>query len=126
MKAIKYLLICSIASILFSSCGVATGLNTTMYPNNPVQTQVRLQEKNFKVIGSVKGEWSAKYVLGIGGFSKQSLMNSAISDMYEKANLTGSQTIVNVTSVISIKQIVWGVYIERTATVTGTIIEFTE
>ena len=53
-------------------------------------------------------------------------MNSAISDMYEKANLTGSQTIVNVTSVISIKQIVWGVYIERTATVTGTIIEFTE
>lgn len=102
------------------------GINGTSYPNDPVQTQVRLQEKNFKVVGVVKGEWSATYVLGIGGLSKQSLMNSAISDMYEKANLTGSQTIVNITSVVSVKQIVWGIYMQRTATVTGTVIEFTE
>ena len=126
MKAIKYLFLCCICAVLFSSCGVATGLNATMYPNDPVQTQVRLQEKNFKVVGTVKGEWSTRYIFGIGGLSKQSLMNSALSDMYEKANLTGSQTIVNVTSVVSIKQIVWGLYLERTATVSGTIIEFTE
>ena len=126
MKTIKYLFICCISVVLFSSCGVAMGINGTSYPNDPVQTQVRLQEKNFKVVGVVKGEWSATYVLGIGGLSKQSLMNSAISDMYEKANLTGSQTIVNITSVVSVKQIVWGIYMQRTATVTGTVIEFTE
>jgi hypothetical protein len=39
---------------LFSSCGIVAGLNTTSYPNDPVQTQVRLQEKNFKVVGVVK------------------------------------------------------------------------
>jgi hypothetical protein len=53
-------------------------------------------------------------------------MNSAISDMYEKANLTGSQTIINVTTAVSTKHIVWGIYTQRTAVITGTIIEFTE
>lgn len=99
----------------------------TQYPSYvPTHTEVRLLENNFKVVGLAKGEWSANYVLGIGGFSQKSLMNSAISDMYEKANLTGSQTIINVTTAVSVKQIVWGIYLQRTAVVTGTIIEFTE
>jgi hypothetical protein len=111
---------------LFSSCGIVAGLNTTSYPNDPVQTQVRLQEKNFKVVGVVKGEWSAKYVFGIGGLSQKSLTNSALSDMYKNADLTGSQTIVNVTTVVSTKQVIWGIYIVRSAVATGTVIEFTE
>ena len=126
MKAIKYLFLCCISAILFSSCGIAAGLNTTSYPNDPVQTQVRLQEKNFKVVGVVKGEWSAKYVFGIGGLSQKSLANSALSDMYKNADLTGSQTIVNVTTVVSTKQVIWGIYIVRSAVATGTVIEFTE
>ena len=127
MKAIKYLFMCCLSAILFSSCGVATGLNTTGYVSYvPTHTEVRLVDNNFKVVGLAKGEWSATYVFGIGGLSNKSLMNSAISDMYEKANLTGSQTIINVTSAVSTKAIVWGIYMQRTAVVTGTIIEFTE
>lgn len=127
MKVIKYLFMCSVIVVLFSSCGVATGLNTTGYVDYvPTHTEVRLVDNNFKVVGIAKGEWSATYVLGIGGFSKQSLMNSAVSDMYEKANLTGSQTIINVRSAVSTKAIVWGLYTQRTAVATGTIIEFTE
>ena len=127
MKTIKYLFLCCFASILFSGCGIATGVNMTKYPSYaPTHTEVRLLENNFKVVGLAKGEWSATYVLGIGGFSKKSLMNSALSDMYEKANLTGSQTIINVTTTVSSKHIIWGIYSQRTAVATGTIIEFTK
>jgi len=127
MKKLKYFLFCCLSVVLFSSCGVATGINMTQYPSYvPTHTEVRLLEDNFKVVGLAKGEWSATYVLGIGGFSQKSLMNSAISDMYEKANLTGSQTIINVTSTVSTKHIVWGIFCQRTAVVTGTIIEFTK
>ena len=127
MKAIKYFFMCCLVTVLFSSCGIFAGVNTTRYVNYvPTHTEVRLLDNNFKVVGIAKGEWSATYVLGIGGFSKQSLLNSAISDMYEKANLTGSQTIINVTSAVSTKTIIWGLYTQRTAVVTGTIIEFTE
>ena len=127
MKKLKYLLFCCLSVVLFSSCGVATGVNMTRYPGYlPTHTEVRLLENNFKVVGLAKGEWSATYVLGIGGFSQKSLMNNAISDMYEKANLTGSQTIINVRSAVSRKHIIWGIYCQRTAVVTGTIIEFTE
>ena len=127
MKTLKYLLLCCLSVVLFSSCGVYSGHNATWYPSYvPTHTEVRLLENNFKVVGLAKGEWSATYVLGIGGFSQKSLMNNAISDMYEKANLTGSQTIINVTTAVSVKQVVWGIYCQRTAVVTGTIIEFTE
>ena len=127
MKKLKYFLFCCLSVVLFSSCGVYTGHNSTWYPSYvPTRTEVRLLEDNFKVVGIAKGEWSATYVLGIGGFSQKSLMNNAISDMYEKANLTGSQTIINVRSAVSRKHIIWGIYCQRTAVVTGTIIEFTE
>ena len=127
MKKLKYFLFCCLSVVLFSSCGVYSGCNATRYPSYvPTHTEVRLLENNFKVVGIAKGEWSATYVFGIGGFSQKSLMNSAISDMYEKANLTGSQTIINVTSAVSVKQVIWGIYTQRTAVVTGTIIEFTE
>ena len=62
----------------------------------------------------------------VTGTRRVVLDNNAISDMYEKANLTGSQTIINVTTAVSVKQIVWGIYLQRTAVATGTIIEFTE
>ena len=47
MKTIKYLFICCLACVLFSSCGVATGLNMTLYPSYiPTHTEVRLLENN--------------------------------------------------------------------------------
>ena len=121
MKKIFGILAIVAATLSLTGCGVSM-----MTSENYNQTKVVLSENNFKVVGIAKGEWSATYVFGIGGFSSNSLMNNAISDMYEKANLTGSQTIINVTTAVSVKQIVWGIYLQRTAVVTGTIIEFTE
>ena len=34
--------------------------------------------------------------------------------------------VVNVTTVVSTKQVIWGIYIVRSAVATGTVIEFTE
>ena len=115
---------CCLSAILFTSCGIATGVNATGY--EPTHAEVHLRDNNFKVVGMARGEWSATYVLGIGGFSKEVLLNNAISDMYEKANLKGSQAIINVTNAVSIRSIAWGLYTERTVIVTGTIIEFTK
>lgn len=131
MKKLKLLLVLCISAILFSSCA---GFNSTIYPKeSPAHTQVLLQENNFRVIKTVEGEWSATYILGIGGLSilgigglsKESLLNSATSNMYKNAQLTGSQTIINITSVVSSKTIL-GIYTKKTAIVSGTIIEFIE
>ena len=78
-------------ALLCSSCGIsrsATG-NT-----NLTQTEVQLTKKNFKVVGTVSGESTQNYWLGIGGMSKKSMDESAISDMYKNANLKGSQAII--------------------------------
>ena len=94
MKAIKLFLGCLVA-VLFASCA---GINTTPYQNEPVETKVLLSEANYKIVGQAEGEWSATYVFGIGGLSKKSLTNNAISEMYKNANLTGNQQIINVTT----------------------------
>ena len=84
-----------------------------------------MTQKNFKVVGQVQGEASATYICGIGGLSKKALNANAVSEMYKNANLTGSQTIINV----YVKETVGGVipfYAKNTYIASGTIIEFTE
>jgi hypothetical protein len=123
MKKLKYFLFCCLSVVLFSSCGIASGLNMTQYPSYvPTHTEVRLLKDNFKVVGLAKGEWSATYVFGIGGLSKKALTNNAISEMYKNANLTGTQQIINITTTTSIEQ--WVVYTKKRAIARGYIIEF--
>ena len=121
MKTIKFFFIAMVA-IIFASCA---GTNYTFYPNKPVETQVLLSQDNYKIVGEATGEWSAKYVLGIGGLSKKSLTTNAISEMYKNANLQGNQQIINVTTTQSVES--WYVfYVVRRAVAHGYIIEFTE
>ena len=104
-----------LGSLLFTSC--AAHMLSVSHNN--------LSQKNFKVVGQVQGEATATYILGIGGLSKKALNANAIAEMYENANLTGSQTIINV----YVKKTVGGVmpfYTKNTNIATGTIIEFTE
>ena len=111
-----------LGSLLFTSC--ATHMLSVSH-NNLSQTETVLTQKNFKVVGQVQGEASATYILGIGGLSKKALNANAIAEMYENANLTGSQTIINV----YVKKTVGGVmpfYTKNTHIASGTIIEFTE
>ena len=121
MKTFKFFLVALVA-VIFASCA---GVNLTAYPNQPVETKVLLSQDNYKIVGEVTGEWSAKYVLGIGGLSKKSLTTNAISEMYKNANLKGNQQIINVTTTQS--QEAWFVvYCVRRAIAHGYIIEFTE
>lgn len=108
--------------ILLSSC--SSHLYST-HNYNVSETQVVLNEANFVVVGKAEGSASITQVLGIGGLSRKSLKGNAVADMYSKANLTGSQTIINV----HLKHHIAGLYplfAQITYTATGTIIEFFE
>ncbi len=108
-------------ALLCTSCGVsrqATG-NT-----NITQTEVVLAKKNYKIVGMVKGESAQNYWFGIGGLSKKSLGESAMSEMYKNANLKDSQAIINVN--VSYKNKFILIHNQAKAIATGTVIEFVE
>ncbi|MDE6340787.1 MAG: hypothetical protein K2K93_00575 [Muribaculaceae bacterium] len=119
----KKILLASAAclALLCTSCGVSRQATSNANLN---QTEVVLSKKNFKVVGQVYGESSQNYWFGIGGLSKKSLGESAISDMYKNANLKGAQTIINVN--VSYKNKFIMIYTGAKALATGTVIEFTD
>lgn len=110
-----------VMSLMVSSCGF-TQHSTSQ--SIGTQTKVELTKANFRVIGLVEGESTQTYVLGIGGLSPKSMKESALTEMYKNANLTGSQAIIN-TNVFFRKEsyILW---MNAKAIATGTIIEFIE
>jgi hypothetical protein len=77
---------------VFTGCSIRDG-----YMGHQVQTQVQLNKANFDVIKSIEGEATANYFLGIG-LSKENLIARAKKDMLNKANLHGSQALVNITT----------------------------
>ena len=112
-------LLVSLSLCLLCSCS-AHLYNTNNH--NISETQVVLDKANFTVIGTVSGSASAGYLIGIGGLSKKSLKGNAVAKMYENANLTGSQAIINVTFKQRVSSIL--IYSEIEYTASGTIVEF--
>lgn len=110
----------------FTSCTYNSGL-VNQFSTYGTNTNVVLQEKNFKVVGMVSGTASADYFLGfVGGLGiggKMRLIEEAKKDMYAKANLEGtSRAIIN--SGLE-EDLAWYVFVwKKTITVHGTIIEF--
>ncbi len=119
----KKSLIAGLAALAFLCTGCAFSREATSN-NNITQTEVVLAKKNFKVIGNVAGESEQNYWFGIGGMSKKSLGQSAMSSMYKNADLKGSQAIINVN--ISYKNKFILIYNQTKALATGTVIEFTD
>ena len=112
-----------IAIIFLSGCGVNSGI-INQYSVNCANTNVVLEKKNFKVIGTVSGQATDTYLFLIGGY-KQTLVAKAKQNMIESAKLEGtSRAIINVTLEEHNKFIF--AYFKRTITVHGTVIEFTE
>jgi len=108
--------------MVMSSCGLSREAASN---ENLQQTSVVLTKANYKVIGTVTGESEQNYWFGIGGMSKKSMTQSAISDMMKKADLMGgSRAIINVNVQYKSKWIL--IYNQMKAVATGTIIEFTE
>ena len=114
------LLVTSVLLLLFATgCGVSSYMTQNQNQN---QTNVVLSDSNYKVVKTVEATVTNSYVFGIGGLSKKALMSNAVSELTKKANLTGSQALVNVTVQVQNKIIlVWN---RKTVVAHGTVVEF--
>ena len=121
MKFLKLFCATVITIMIVASCGASRNLTSN---TNVQQTNVVLSQKNYHVVKTVQSEVSATYWFGIGGLSKKALKSNAIADLTEKAQLTGSQALINVSVKSSAKVIL--IYNKSTFIATGTVIEFDE
>lgn len=111
------------SSLLLSSCAFH---QEAAHNVNNLETSVQLNQKNFKVIGTVTGESEQTYFLGIiGGMSKKTLTQSAMSEMMQNADLKGgARAIINTTVQYKTQGVIF--VVKRKAIATGTVIEFTK
>lgn len=114
------------ALLVLSSCGTYGNMTSNQNQN---QTSVVLSEANYKYVGNVSGEVSQIYVLGFGGLRRSALRNNAVDQMMKEASqnnpelMTGSKAVINVSVHESVKMIT-PLFVKRTITAHGTVIEF--
>ena len=120
MKNLFKICAVSLAVLCLSSCALKSTNSS-----NITETKVILSENNFKVVGQAYGESSSTYVFGIGGLSRKSLRNNAISEMSKNAKLTGAQTLTNITTHSTIKMVT-PIFMRVTYSATANIVEFTK
>ena len=118
-KTLLKIFVAVAAVFTLASCGVSSQLTANANLN---QTDVVLSQKNFHVVKNVEANTSATYVFGIGGLGKKALKDNAIAELTKKANLTGSQALVNITVKYSAKMILC--YSKITVYAEGTVVEF--
>jgi hypothetical protein len=100
---------------LMSCASIHTG-----YMNN----SVALSQPNFSYVQrNIQGVSNATYILGIGGLSKETLVNSAKMNLMDIALLKDNQALVN-TTVNFRNSYYLGVVIIVTCTVTADVVEF--
>ena len=119
----KLFTICALVAVALSLTGCVGFSSLTATNHNLTQTQVVLSENNFQVVGQAYGEATATYICGFCAVSKQALRNNAINEMTKNANLTGAQTLTNVTVSSSIHMIT-PLWMEITYSATANIVEF--
>lgn len=119
MKKIVLVALC-IISLTLTGC---VGFGSVTH-NSVNQTEVVLQKNNFKIVKTVKGSTHSWYLFGIGGNSSQTLRENALDNMFKDADLKDGQAVINITYTTSTRTIM-GVYLEKTVTAYGTVIEFT-
>ncbi len=108
---------------LLSSCGFHNGLTSNV---NSSQTSVVLSKNNYKVIDRVSGTAKAKYIFGIGGISAKALIEKARISMVTKSKLNGGAKAYIYPTVEIHSTWIFPFYIQKTATYSGYLIEFTE
>lgn len=119
MKKLLMPFVVAIIAIVSSSCSVSSYMTQNTNVN---QTNVVLSEANFHIVKTVSADVSQTYVFGIGGISKRALKNNAVSELTKKAELTGSQALVNITLHEDFKTILF--VNKRTIRAHGTVVEF--
>lgn len=113
------LFLIAVAAVCATGCGASFYATTNQNQN---QTSVILAENNFRIVKTVSAEVNCSYVFGIGGLSRKAMMSNAISELTDKAQLTGSQALINITTKIHNKFIL--VWARRSMIAQGTVIEF--
>ncbi len=119
MKRIHLFLIL-IGITLLAGCAGTHSLTMSPIANAP---SVDLSQNNFRVVKYVEASASCTYVFGIGGLSQKALRQNAVADMMLKANLKGSQAVINIVTKVS-RKIITPFYIKTTMRVQGTVVEF--
>lgn len=119
MKKIILIAVCAFALTL-TGCAGFSSLN-----HNAVnQTEVVLQSNNYKVVKHVEGSTTSSYLFGIGGNTRQTMKDNAVSVMFRNADLQNNQAVININYTVATRTIL-GVYLETKVTAYGTVIEFT-
>ena len=110
--------VCAITiAFLFSGCAA--------FHSGNLSNSAALSNANFSYVKqNVQGEAKARYILGIGGFAKQSLVDQAKQKMVVNTPLQSNQALVNQT--VNFKSSFYFGLIYRTVkcTVTSDIVEF--
>lgn len=123
MKRFNQIILLLFTVISLGSCGFHNAHSLNVQNNS---TNVELSKKNFKVIGQVKGSASHTYVIGFGGLEKRALLDEAKRQLYENAKLEGTSKAIINTTVEYHTMFITELYVKRTVTVSGWVIEFTE
>ncbi len=101
MKNLKLAFALLFIILASTSCRYHYGLT---HNENHHQTQVVLQEKNYRIIKYVEGDAYARYFLGIGGSNKRGIVARARENMLKEAGLIGSsRAVINETVEMRIK-----------------------
>lgn len=111
----------SLIIMMFATgCGVSSYMTTNQNQNT---TNVVLSSDNFEVVKTLDTTVESTYIFGIGGLSRKALISNAVSELSEKANLTGSQALININVHVHNRIIL--IWSRKTVVVSGTVIEFT-
>lgn len=120
----KWLRILSVLPVLFlSSCAVYWTPYASLNSNT---TQVELREGNYTIIGKAEGKAEATYVLGIGGFSQQTLMGQALGQLYDQAELQGRSKAVVYLTPETRHTGLFPFFYRKTIIIKGFVVEFKE
>lgn len=111
------LLFCSVILM-----GCAISINTTDHKNQPwVANPFDMSRNDYTYIKDVKCEFSATYVLGIGGW--KSKQKNAVEELCAQADLNLHQRVVNITHKTRVNVIVCGLVVKRVTSATGQLIQ---
>lgn len=119
MKLRSLLLAIVSAAVLTGCVGVHSSM-PSFIDNSP---SVSLKQNNFHVVKHVQASASATYILGIGGLSRKALRQNAVADMMTKAELVGSQAVINVTTKMAAR-VITPFFVKVTVNAYGTVVQF--
>ena len=121
MKRFFAIFAVAFVTVILTGCGVSSYMTSNVNVN---QTNVVLQENNYNIVKHVYADVSQSYFCGIGGLGKRALKENAVAELTEKAQLSGSQALINVTIKEDIQNVL--IWSKRTVRAHGTVVEFVD